>query len=254
MADTTPSATRRRASRKSGATRSRREASRAGAPPPAADETRESGLADQMRAMAGKVLDVGAATVGAAASLHTAASVARALSQGKPVAAAIDLLRAILPGLGDPEVWTRTGSALRRLRKTAGLTAAEVGSAINLKDPTLVEEWEKGRIGVPFEIILRLAAVLGRNDPIGFVMKFTRASNPDLWRALEYLGVGRLLIQSAREREFANIYRADDEARKLSDKEFAAVLTFTRAAFEMAMEFRGRESAPQKSRRPRDGD
>ena len=60
--------------------------------------------------------------------------------------------------------------------------------------------------------------------------------------ALEALGVGKLLIQSAREREFANIYRADDEARGLSDEEFAAVLTFTRAAFEMAMAFRGRSS------------
>jgi hypothetical protein len=73
-------------------------------------------------------------------------------------------------------------------------------------------------------------------------MKFTRSSNPDLWRSLEGLGVGKLLIQSAREREFANIYRADDEARKLTDKEFAAVLTFTRAAFEMAMAFRGRSA------------
>jgi hypothetical protein len=73
-------------------------------------------------------------------------------------------------------------------------------------------------------------------------MKFTRSSNPDLWRSLEGLGVGRLLIQSAREREFANIYRGDDEARSLNDKEFAEVLAFTRAAFEMAMEFRGRNA------------
>ena len=81
-------------------------------------------------------------------------------------------------------------------------------------------------------------------------MKFTRASNPDLWRSLEGLGVGKLLIQSAREREFANIYRGDDEARSLSDEEFAEVLTFTRAAFEMAMAFRGREARQTKSRKP----
>jgi hypothetical protein len=73
-------------------------------------------------------------------------------------------------------------------------------------------------------------------------MKFTRSSNPDLWHSLEALGVGKLLIQSAREREFANIYRGDDEARQLNDREFAEVLTFTRAAFEMAMAFRGREA------------
>jgi len=193
------------------------------AKPPQAEQA-ESGLVDQMRAMAGKVLDMGAATVGATATLHTAAGIAKAL----------------LPGLAEPGVWTKTGATLRRLRKAAGLTITEVGMAINLKDPSLIEAWENGRIAVPFELILRLAAVLGRNDPVGFVMKFTRGSNPDLWRSLESLGVGKLLIQSVREREFANIYRGDDEARSLTDKEFAEVLAFTRAAFEMAMEFRGR--------------
>lgn len=209
---------------------------------PAAPEPSESGLVDQMRAMAGRVLDVGAATVGAAKTLHTASEVAKALRKGRPMEAAADVLRAIMPGLSEPGVWAETGAALRRLRKAAGLTIAEVGTAINLKDPSLIEAWENGRIAVPFELILRLAAVLGRNDPVGFVMKFTRSSNPDLWRSLEGLGVGKLLIQSAREREFANIYRGDDEARSLSDEEFAEVLTFTRAAFEMAMAFRGRSS------------
>jgi transcriptional regulator with XRE-family HTH domain len=211
------------------------------------EPTPEAGLVEQMRSLAGKVLDVGAATVGAAGSLKTAAGVARALSQGRTMEAAADVLKAVMPGLSEPGVWTRTGAALKRLRTAAGLTITEVGTAINLKDPSLIEAWENGRIAVPFEIILRLAAVLGRNDPIGFVMKFTRASNPDLWRALEYLGVGKLLIQTAREREFANIYRSDDEARKLSDKEFAEVLTFTRAAFEMAMAFHGRSAGGRKA-------
>jgi transcriptional regulator with XRE-family HTH domain len=212
----------------------------------------DNGLVDQMRAMAGKVLDAGAATVGAAASLKAAAGVARALSQGKTMEAAADVLKAVMPSLTEPGVWARTGAALKRLRQAAGLTITEVGAAINLKDPSLIEAWENGRIAVPFEIVLRLAAVLGRNDPIGFVMKFTRASNPDVWRALENLGVGKLLIQSAREREFANIYRADDEARKLSDAEFAEVLTFTRAAFEMAMAFRGRKPATPRRTTPKD--
>lgn len=214
---------------------------------PTTVEPAENGLVDQMRAMAGKVLDAGAATVGAASSLKAAAGVARALSRGKPMEAAADVLKAVMPGLSEPGVWARTGAALKRLRTAAGLTVTEVGTAINLKDPSLIEAWETGRIAVPFELILRLAAVLGRNDPIGFVMKFTRASNPDVWRALENLGVGKLLIQSAREREFANIYRADDEARKLSDEEFAEVLTFTRAAFEMAMAFRGRKPGTRRA-------
>jgi transcriptional regulator with XRE-family HTH domain len=218
--------------------------------PPAMPEAAESGLVDQMRTMAGRVLDMGAATVGAAKTLHTASEIARSLRKGKPMEAAADVLKAIMPGLSEPGVWTRTGAALRRMRKAAGLTITEVGTAINLKDPSLIEAWENGRIAVPFELVLRLAAVLGRNDPIDFVMKFTRASNPDLWRSLEGLGVGKLLIQSAREREFANIYRADDEARSLSDAEFAEVLTFTRAAFEMAMAFRGRKAQQARNRKP----
>jgi transcriptional regulator with XRE-family HTH domain len=211
------------------------------APAPVAEQA-ESGLADQMRTMAGKVLDMGAATVGAAKTLHTANQVAKALRKGKPMEAAADVLMAMLPGLSEPGVWGKTGTALRRIRQAAGLTITEVGAAINLKDPSLIEAWENGRIAVPFELVLRLAAVLGRNDPVGFVMKVTRSSNPDLWRSLEGLGVGKLLIQSAREREFANIYRADDAARELTDSEFAEVLTFTRAAFEMAMAFRGRSA------------
>ena len=207
---------------------------------PTAGKQTEPGLVDQMRSMAGKVLDIGVATVGAAKSLQTATDVARALRSGKPMEAAVDVLKAVLPGLTEPDVWTKTGAALRRLREAAGLTITEVGAAINLKDPSLIEAWENGRIAVPFELILRLAAVLGRNDPVGFVMKFTRSSNPDLWRSLEEFGVGKLLIQSAREREFANIYRADDKARNLDDKEFAEVLAFTQAAFEMALAFRGR--------------
>jgi transcriptional regulator with XRE-family HTH domain len=218
--------------------------------PPAAPEPAESGLVEQMRTMAGRVLDMGAATVGAAKTLHTASEVAKALRKGKPMEAAADVLKAIMPGLSEPGVWARTGATLRRLRKAAGLTITEVGTAINLKDPSLIEAWENGRIAVPFELILRLAAVLGRNDPVGFIMKFTRSSNPDLWRSLEGLGVGKLLIQSAREREFANIYRGDDEARSLSDAEFAEVLTFTRAAFEMAMAFRGRKAQQTRNRKP----
>ena len=126
----------------------------------------DNGLVDQMRAMAGKVLDAGAATVGAAASLKAAAGVARALSQGKPMEAAADVLKAVMPSLSEPGVWTRTGAALKRLRQAAGLTITEVGTAINLKDPSLIEAWENGRIAVPFEIVLRLAAVLGRSSEL----------------------------------------------------------------------------------------
>ena len=54
----------------------------------------ESGLVDQMRSMAGRVLDMGAASVGATASLKTATAIARALGRGKPMEAAADVLKA----------------------------------------------------------------------------------------------------------------------------------------------------------------
>ena len=58
--------------------------------------------------------------------------------------------------------------------------------------------------------------MLGRNDPISFVMRFTRSYNPDVWHTLENLGIGRFAVQAGREREFANIYRGSDAARRLS--------------------------------------
>jgi len=129
----------------------------------------------------------------------------------------------------------RAGAMLRGFREAAGLSLREVGAAIDLSDPALLEAAEHGKIGLPFEIILRLAAVLGKNDPVSFVMKLTRTQNPALWKTLENLGVGKLVLQAGREREFANIYRADNEARRLTDAEFAEVLAFMRAAFELAM-------------------
>ena len=135
----------------------------------------------------------------------------------------------------------KAGHVLRGMREAAGLSLKQVGEAIDLKDPSLLELVENGKIALPFEIILRLASVLGRNDPISFVMRFTRSYNPEVWKTLEGLGIGRFAVQAGREREFANIYRASDAARRLSDEEFTAVLAFTKAAFDLAMTFR---SAP----------
>jgi len=132
----------------------------------------------------------------------------------------------------------RAGGLFRDLRESAGLTLGEIGRAINLKDTSLLEQVEGGKVGLPFEIILRLAGVLGRNDPIPVALKLTRSYNPKLWATLEGLGIGKLAVQAGREREFANLYRASDAARQLNDEEFAAALTFVRAAFEAALAFR----------------
>ncbi len=79
----------------------------------------------------------------------------------------------------------KAGIVLRGMREAAGLSLKEVGDAINLKDPSLLELVENGKVALPFEIILRLASVLGRNDPISFVMRFTRSYNPEVWHTLE---------------------------------------------------------------------
>ncbi|MHB8496158.1 MAG: hypothetical protein ACYDDG_16605, partial [Casimicrobiaceae bacterium] len=60
-----------------------------------------------------------------------------------------------------------------------------------------------------------------RNDPLSFVMRSTRAYNPEVWRTLESLSFGRLVVQAARERKFAIIYRGSDAAHRLSDEDFA---------------------------------
>ena len=141
----------------------------------------------------------------------------------------------------------KAGGLFRDLRESAGMTLGDLGRAINLKDTSLLEQVEGGKVGLPFEIILRLAGVLGRNDPIPVAMKLTRSYNPKLWATLEGLGIGKLAVQAGREREFANLYRASDAARQLNDEEFAAALKFVRASFEAALVFRGESVKTVKS-------
>ncbi|WP_300454288.1 helix-turn-helix transcriptional regulator [Accumulibacter sp.] len=203
----------------------------------------EPGLVDQVRAMAGRLLDISSAAGVAGRAVQTAGKVSRALRHGQPFEAASEVVKAVLPGVGEPTAWRKTGEAIRAMREAAGLTIAEVGAAIDLKDPSLIEALENGRIALSFELILRLAAVFGRSDPIGFVIGLTRSSNPELWKSLEALGVGKLVLQTVREHQFVNVYRSNDDARGLSDEEFAEILAFTQAAFEMAMALRTRYAA-----------
>lgn len=133
---------------------------------------------------------------------------------------------------------TKAAAALMQARKSLGMTAQDLARAIDLKSPELIEQAESGKAGLPFEVILRLAAVLGRNDPTAFALKLVRSYNPGLWEKLEAIGVGKLVEHVGREREFVNIYRRSDSARSLSDAEFAAVLAFVGSAFEMALAFK----------------
>lgn len=138
------------------------------------------------------------------------------------------------------EAIAKAGATLRRMRESAGLTVQEVTKALDLNDPDLIETAEGGRAALPFELILRLAAVLGRDDPVTSLMQLTRVYNPSLWTSLDQIGVGRLMVQAGREREMANVYRGNDAARRLDDEDFAVVLAFTKQAFDMAVAFRGK--------------
>jgi hypothetical protein len=48
-------------------------------------------------------------------------------------------------------------------------------------------------------------------------MALTRQYNPELWKTLEGLGIGKLAVHGTREREMVNIYRGSDAARELDD-------------------------------------
>jgi hypothetical protein len=132
---------------------------------------------------------------------------------------------------------TRAGTFLRGVRERTGMTLADVGQAVDLKDTELLELAESGKAALPFEVILRLAAVLARNDPIPFVMHLTNTYSPSVGRTLQALGIGRLVEHARREHAFVKIYRARDAARRLSDAEFARVLAFVEAALDLALDF-----------------
>jgi len=137
------------------------------------------------------------------------------------------------------------GRSLRDLREVAGLTLSELADALDLSDKTPLAAVENGTATLSFELILRLSALLARHDPLPFIMKYTRTYSPTVWRFLDGWGMGRLPLQFEREREFVNVYRQHDVARKLSDEGFARVLTFTRAAFEMSLRFVGDQERVQ---------
>jgi transcriptional regulator with XRE-family HTH domain len=172
-----------------------------------------SALAGSIRSLVGQMIDIAGAA--ADASLGVGGLMARDAGQRRDLA--------------------RAGAFLRRVREKAGMTIADVSRAVDMKDAELLELAERGKAALPFELILRLAAVLARNDPIPFVLNLTDTYSPAVGRTLKALGVGRLVEHARREHDFITIYRARDAARRLSDAEFARVLAFVEAAFDLAL-------------------
>lgn len=138
----------------------------------------------------------------------------------------------------------KAGRSLRDLREVAGLTINELASAIDLKDPSLLKAVEEGKAALPLEIILRLASLYSRNDPLPFIVKYVRTYSPRVSELLEKIGIDRLVITAEREVQLLKIYRNRDAARKLSDEGFSKVLAFTDQAFEMALHFAQEQEKP----------
>lgn len=134
-------------------------------------------------------------------------------------------------------VMLAAGDSLRDIREVAGLTLSEMSEALNLRDKDMLAAVENGTKTLSFELILRLAALVARNDPVPFIMRYTRNYNPEVWQLLHDWGIGRLPLQFERERQFINIFRSHDAARELSDEGFEKVLAFTRQSFEMSLHF-----------------
>jgi transcriptional regulator with XRE-family HTH domain len=176
---------------------------------------------------------------------------------GRVAAAPARVGRALLLSPESARMRREAGRYVRELRELAGLTLDELAEAAQLRDRSLLEAVENGTATLSFELILRLSALLARNDPIPFVARLARSYNPALWRLLEDWGIGRIPLQLERERRFLNVFRGHDAARRLSDEGFERVLRFTQAAFEMALHFAGEGEArgPRRRRpapRPRD--
>jgi transcriptional regulator with XRE-family HTH domain len=150
---------------------------------------------------------------------------------------------------GQQRAIEKAGSMLRQAREAAGMTTRELSQAIEIADPKALEQAEIGKAALPMEVILRLASVLGRHDPVPFAMKLARTYNPQLWKALDALGIGSLVALAGRERELANLYRANDDARRLSDVDFAEVLAFVKTGFDMTVKFRVGSVAERGTRR-----
>lgn len=165
----------------------------------------------------------------------------------------IQMGRALLLSPESARMRREAGRTLRELRELAGMTVDDLSAALDLRDRTLLDAVEEGTATLSFELILRLSALLARNDPIPFVAQMVRGSNPALWKVLEGWGLGRIPLQLERERRFLNVFRGHDAARRLSDEGFERVLRFVRTAFELALGFvaeqEGVAERPRRGRR-----
>ena len=185
------------------------------------DESERRSLVDRIGGLAGSAVKIAAGAKGVSFAI------------GKAILNSAEHLRSM----------QETGRYLKDVREVAGLTRKELSEAIDLADESLLLAVENGTATLSFELILRLASLLARHDPVPFALKFVRTYNPELWGILQNWGLDRIPLHYERERKFINIYRSHDAARELSEEGFEKILAYTNAAFEMALYFAEEEES-----------
>lgn len=79
---------------------------------------------------------------------------------------------ALLLQPGQCKLFREAGLSLKDLRNLAGMTQKrEVSDALKLKDTSLLKAVENGTATLSFELILRIAALYSRHDPMPFIIK-----------------------------------------------------------------------------------
>lgn len=143
------------------------------------------------------------------------------------------------------------GHLLRDAREVAGLNIADLAEAVGLSSSALLEDVEQGKATLPFDMILRIASLIARHDPVPFVLKFLRTYNPDLEQLMQQWGISALPMQYERERRFVNIYRRHDALRKLTDDEYDRFIDYMCSATELALTLIAGPQPPLKPAAPK---
>lgn len=133
------------------------------------------------------------------------------------------------------EAMADAGRFMQDAREVAGLNLEELADALGLNNTELLEEVEEGRATLPFDMILRIASLIARHDPIPFILKFVRTYNPELEEKLENWGILSLPRQYERERRFVNMFRKYDNFRQLSDDQFDHYIQYMEGASNYAL-------------------
>lgn len=139
------------------------------------------------------------------------------------------------------------GAFLKDAREVAGLSVNELSRALELKDSELIDNVEMGNAMLPFDIVLRLASLIARHDPIPFILKFLRTYNPALEKHLDKLGVSKVPRHFERERRLINIYRKRDALREMSDEVFDRIVHYQERSLDLALQIIEEEKSRPKA-------